>query len=94
MRAIANRIGKLGHRFGMAENEPRFLLIVTGAGSPPDSLHDEYVKILDEAGFLEKSGFCKIDFTLLPRGLTVKETKRFLRENGDRICGARAEQES
>ncbi len=84
MKSIDGRLGKLEHRFGIARSAPRYLIImIEGHGGPAQ---DAYLNILDEAGLLPAAGVAMVDFTLIPRGLNVKEAERFVRENGAAIC--------
>ena len=46
---------------------------------------DRCIEILDESSLLDTGGL--VDFTQIPNGLDAKETQRFVRENGARICG-------
>ena len=55
----------------------------------PFQYDDACVKILDEAGFLPMSGIATVDLLDIPHGLSARETERFLRDNGARICGPR-----
>ena len=88
MRAVPRRLNKLDLQFGLSHKHPRLVIFVTGYGTPAI---DEYacVKILDEAGFLPTSGIATVNLLDIPDGLDVKETERFLRENGGKICGSR-----
>jgi hypothetical protein len=88
MKSIDGRLRKLEDRFGIAKNEPRFVLILDGAGSKRALSDDNCIQILDEAGFLHTSGFGPVDLTQIPNGLNAKETERFLRENGAQLCGS------
>jgi hypothetical protein len=63
-------------------------MIVTGYGTLAIE-DDDCVRILDEAGFLPTSGIASVYLIDIPRGLNAKETEKFLRDNGAKICGSR-----
>ena len=88
MKTIGRRLSKLEHRFGLARNGPRYMMILSERGL--ENVGDAYVTILDEAGYLPPTGPCIVDLTVIPRGLNAKEEERFVRENGARICSSRA----
>jgi hypothetical protein len=48
------------------------------------------IQILDEGGFLRKRGYMSVNLGLVPDGLSAEETKRFILENGAKICPAGA----
>jgi hypothetical protein len=84
MKTIERRLNNLEHRLGIAKNKVRFIVTLHGCGTR--GLNDDRcVQILDEAGFLDTGG--SVDFTQIPNGLDAKETERFVRENGAKICG-------
>jgi hypothetical protein len=83
MKNIEGRLNKLERRLGISAD--RYLFIFTDRDMGPAS--DHYIKILEEGGFLPTSGVADINFSLIPRGLNAKDTERFVRENGARICG-------
>jgi hypothetical protein len=87
MRTVDRRLSKLEHQFGLSKKE-RLIITVTGYGTLAID-EDACVKILDEAGFLPTSGIAMVNLLDIPDGLDVKETERFLRENGAKICGPR-----
>ena len=88
MKTIDRRLRGLEHQFGIVNDIPRHLVIVSAAGSERD--HDTYIKILDEAGLLHTSGFGVVDFMKIPHELTDEEAEQFVRENAA-ICGTRGE---
>jgi hypothetical protein len=92
MKSIDGRLRKLEDRFGIAENKPRYVVTLDGAGSKRALSNDNCIQILDEAGFLHTGGFGLVDLTKIPNGLSAKETERFLRENGAQLCGSRPAQ--
>ena len=89
MRTIDRRLGRLEHRFGIADNTERFVVILDGAGSTRALSDDRCIQILDEAGLLHAGGFGVVDLTQIPNGLNAKETERFLREGGAHLSGSR-----
>ena len=92
MKSIQGRLSKLEHRFGIADDRERFVVILDGAGSTRVLSNDDCIQILDQAGFLARSGSCIVDFTVIPRGLNAKEEETFVRENGAQLCGSRLTQ--
>jgi len=84
MKSIDGRLSKLERRFGIADSQARYLMILTDRDLA-QAEEDAYVKILDEGGFLPAAGMAMVDFTVIPRGLNAKETERFVRENGAKI---------
>jgi hypothetical protein len=92
MKSIDGRLRKLEHRFGISDDEPRFVVTLDGAGSKRALSNDNCIQILDEVGLLHTGGFGVVDLTKIPNGLTAKETERFLRENGSQLCGSRPAQ--
>ena len=88
MRAVSRRLNKLDLQFGLSHKHPRLVIFVTGYGTPAID-EDACAKILDEAGFLPAGGIATVNLLDIPDGLDVKETERFLRENGAKICGPR-----
>ena len=89
MKSIHGRLSKLEHRFGIADDRDRFIVILAGAGSERAISDDRCIQILDEAGLLHSSGFGVVDLTLIPNGLSAKETERFLRESGIQLSASR-----
>jgi len=86
MKSIDGRLSKLERRFGIAGSEDSFLMIVSdseirGLGE------DACLRILQEGGFPPPGRAQIVDFTEIPAGLNAKETERFVRENGAKICG-------
>ena len=92
MKSIDGRLNKLEHRYGIADDKPRFVLILDGAGSERAISDDHCIQILDEAGLLHSSGFGVVDLTQIPNGLSDKETERFLRESGVQLSASRLAQ--
>ena len=89
MKSIQGRLNKLEHRFGIADDRERFVVILDGAGSTRALSDDRCIQILDEAGLLHTSGFGVVDLTQIPNGLSAKETERFLRESGAELSSSR-----
>ena len=90
MRMATRRIDKLEDRLGIAAlKRPCTAVVVTGPGCEFALSHDACVEILREFGFLpDGSLFGIVDLQRVPRGLTAKELKQFLRQNGAEICGS------
>jgi hypothetical protein len=88
MKSIDGRLNNLEHRFGIAKNKPRYVLILDGATGKRALSDDNCVQILDEAGYLHAGGFGVVDLTQIPSGLNAIETEKFVRENGAMICSA------
>ena len=89
MKSIQGRLNKLEHRFGIADDRERFVVILDGAGSTRALSDDRCIQILDEAGLLHTGGFGVVDLTQIPNGLSAKETERFLRESGAELSSSR-----
>jgi hypothetical protein len=89
MRSIQGRLSKLEHRFGIADDRERFIVILDGAGSTRALSDDRCIQILDEAGLLHTGGSGVVDLTQIPNGLSAKETERFLRESGAELSSSR-----
>lgn len=89
MKSIDGRLSKLEHRFGIADDRERFVVILDGAGSTRALSDDRCIQILDEAGLLHTGGFGVVDLTQIPNGLSAKETEMFLRESGAQLSGSR-----
>ena len=92
MKSIQGRLSKLEHRFGIADDEERFIVILDGAESTRALSDERCIQILDEAGLLHADGFGVVDLTQIPNGLNVKETEMFLRESGAELSGSRLAQ--
>ena len=92
MKSIQGRLSKLEHRFGIADDRERFIVILDGAGSTRALSDDRCIQILDEAGLLHTGGFGVVDLTQIPNGLSAKETGRFLRESGIQLSALRLAQ--
>jgi hypothetical protein len=73
MRAVSRRLNKLDLQFGLSHKHPRLVIF----------------RLLDDAGFLPTSGIATVNLLDIPGGLDVKETERFLRDSGGKICGSR-----
>jgi hypothetical protein len=87
MKTLDRRLRGLEHQFGIVNNTPRHLVILSAAGSERD--YDTYINILDEAGLLQTSGFVFVNFTKIPHELTDEEAEQFVRENAATFCGTR-----
>jgi hypothetical protein len=86
MKAIDRRLSKLEDRLGLKKE----LFMVVLSDSEKRGLDsDTCVEILRECGFLPVGGTALVDLTQIPGGLNAEETKRFVRENGAKICGSR-----
>jgi len=86
MRNIERRLSRLQDRLGVGPNTVRYVVAFTNRDF--GAAQDNYMKILDEGGFLPAAGVVIVDLNLIPRGLNAKEMERFVRENGARICGS------
>lgn len=86
MNRFDRRLEKLEKRSGTADAELRTLTIVRGIVQRIGLDQDTCIQILDEGGFLRKRGFVLVDLHNVPDGLSAEETKRFLLENGAKIC--------
>jgi hypothetical protein len=91
MRTIIRRIAKLENRFGTAGGKAGILVVVTRAGWGLALDKDTCVLILRRYGFLppSNSGVNVVDLGQVPFNLSAEELKRFLRENGAKLCGPR-----
>ena len=86
MKAIDRRLSKLEERLGLTQE--LFLVVLSYAGKP--GLDDDTcVEILRDGGFLPTGGVATVDLTQIPTGLNAVDTKRFVRENGAKICSSR-----
>jgi hypothetical protein len=86
MKSIDRRLGKLEDKLGIATNRPRVVVIVSdlvGRGLDDDTC----LQILREGGFPPANAVSTVDLCEIPVGLSAKETERFIRENGAKICG-------
>ena len=84
---VERRLHKLEREFGLVNDQPR-ILVWLGGGPPPGITEERCIQILEEGGFLPKSGFVVIDLMDLPT-MTVEETEKYLREHGAWITGPR-----
>jgi hypothetical protein len=78
MRRIDGRVRKLEDRLGITP-EPRFRIILTDRDFAPAE-EAAYLRVLEEAGLLNPNGFAVVLLTHIPRGLSVEEMERFVRE--------------
>lgn len=86
MKAIDRRLSKLENQLRLTKE--LFLVVLSDAGKR--GLYDDTcVDILRDGGFLPTGGVATVDLTQIPGGLNAEETKRFVRENGAKICGSR-----
>jgi len=86
MKSIDRRLGKLEDRLGIATNRPRVVVVMSdlvGRGLDDDTC----LQILREGGFPPANAVSTVDLCEIPGGLNAKETERFIRENGAKICG-------
>ena len=86
MRPFDRRLNNLEYDFGVRKETWRLVLVVCAAARELALDHDACVRILDEAGFLASNGCAMVNLCDVPDGLSVEETKRFLREDGDHLC--------
>ena len=86
MKMFDRRLQKLEKRLGTSDAKLRTLTIVSCVTQRIGLDQDTCIQVLDEAGFLLKRGFVLVDLTTVPDGLSAEETKRFLLENGAKIC--------
>jgi hypothetical protein len=85
MKSIDRRLSKLEDRLGLTKE--LFLVVLSDAGKR--GLDDDTcIEILRDGGFLPAGGVATVDLTQIPEGQNAEETKRFVRENGARICGS------
>lgn len=86
MRRFDRRLNKLESEFGVRSE--RIVLLVSQAAIELALDSHTCVRILDEAGHLAPrgNGLMLVNLLNIPDGLSAEETKRYLRENGDRIC--------
>jgi|HubBroStandDraft_6_1064221.scaffolds.fasta_scaffold218943_3 hypothetical protein len=90
MKTFDRRLRKLEDRLGITDAKPRILYIVSRIVQRIGLDRETCIQILDEGGFLRKRGYMSVDLGLVPDGLSAEETKRFLLENGAKICPAGA----
>ena len=86
MKNIDRRLGKLEDKLGIATDRPRVVVIMSdliGRGLDDDTC----LQILREGGFPPANAVSTVDLCEIPTGLSEKETERFIRENGAKICG-------
>jgi hypothetical protein len=89
-----SRLRALETRLGVSNAQPRILYIVSRIVQRLGLDRQTCIQILDEGGFLRKRGYMSVDLALVPDGLSAEETKRFLLENGAKICPSGAAQGS
>lgn len=94
MKTFDRRLRKLEDRLGITDANPRILYIVGRIVQRIGLDKDTCIQILDEGGFLRKRGYMSVNLGLIPDGLSAEETKRFLLENGAKICPSGAAQGS
>jgi hypothetical protein len=90
MKTFDSRLRALETRLEVSNAKPRFLYIVSRIVQRIGLDQDTCIQILDEGGFLRKRGYMSVNLGLIPDGLSAEETKRFLLENGAKICPAGA----
>jgi len=90
MKRFDSRLRALETRLGVSNAQPRTLYIVSRIVQRLGLDQDTCIQILDEGGFLRKRGYMSVTLGLVPDGLSAQETKRFLLENGAKICPAGA----
>jgi hypothetical protein len=90
MRTFTRRIAKLENRFGVT-NHLDALVVVARAGWCLALDRDTCIGILRESGFLPArvGGVHSVHLAGVPLGLSPEEPKRYLRENGAKICSPR-----
>jgi len=93
MRTIDRRLANLEHRFGIARTKTTYVVVLMDAGAQLRPVQDAYIKSLHETGFFHNCTFGVVDLSHIPDGLNAEETERFVRENGDQICGSRITQQ-
>lgn len=83
MKTIHSRLRRLEDRFGLANGEPRLLLVVCPAGAEEVLDIDRCIQILDDCGSLPTHGPVLVDLMKLkiPLGLTENELEQHLREH-------------
>jgi hypothetical protein len=92
MRTVARRIAKLEDRFLPGNGKPQLLLVVTAAGKALALDQDRCIQILRECGFLPTGPVGLVNLGEIPNGLNAEELERFLRKDGEEICGLRSVQ--
>lgn len=86
MKTVSKRLQNLEEKFGVSE-KPQ-LLFVLRLSANRDALDSKTCsQILREGGFLTPRPPGLLNLLDLPAGLNPEETKRYLLENGDKICG-------
>jgi hypothetical protein len=89
IRTAIRRIDRLENRLGIAAaKRPCSVVVATRAGCKLALDEDACLQILRESGFLpDGPHFAAVNLLQIPDGLNAGELKRFLRENGAKICG-------
>ena len=90
MKTFDRRLRKLEDRLWTSDAKLRTLYIVSRIVQRLGLDQDTCIQILDEGGFLRKRGYMSVNLGVIPDGLSAEETKRFLLENGAKICPAGA----
>ena len=88
MKSVNRRIGKLEESFGVSK-KGRLLVIVSLSSLRLALDEDRCIQILDECGFLQRSGIAMAFLSRIPDELNASETEKFLRTEGAKICGPR-----
>jgi hypothetical protein len=87
MTTLEKRLEKLEEQFHCG-NKPPDYCVMGYVGMPLGE--QTCMKILDECGYLPRSGFVWVSLCSIPWGLTAEEAKRFLREHGAELTGLKA----
>ncbi len=71
-------------------DEAGFVLIVRSVLLSQDT-SDKCLEILDECGFIAKTGIRVVDLCNIPQGMTGLELESYVRKHGAEICGPHRE---
>ena len=87
MRAVVSRIAKLEDQLGTGDGKAQILLVVCRAGWEGALDQDACIQILGETGFLPTGRIGVVNLLEVPEGMDAEQTKVFLRENAEDLCG-------
>jgi hypothetical protein len=90
MNTVVRRVAKLEEQFGTVDSKPPILIVVSRVERRLTLDQERCIEILGECGTLPTGPAAGIVNLLeVPKGLSAKETERYLRENASEICGCR-----